>query len=716
MPFNNSKILNFSLDEKVVDNKSYVHRRILKYAELVERYDLICLTKNNIQIEIKNGFIYGIKRTIKIVDWFKLLIFSYKECSKNKYNILTVQDQYFIGLIGFIISKKFKLKLEIQIHGWEKVNFFRKIIAHFLINRADSIRVVSKRLQKQIVGKYKIDNNKIFVIPIIKDSIIDFQQNLFLKESKKSFSNEFIFLTAARLVKIKNIDLQIKAIKKLNDEGINAKLIIAGNGPEELNLKRLVNNLSISDKIIFLGWLDNLKDFYKKGDAFLLTSSSEGWGMVIVEAAQAGLPIIMTDVGCAQDFIINEENGLIIPVNNFDYLVRSMKRLIEDFDLRKKISIKAFEATKFLPSESDLLKLQIEIWQKLVNEKKIKLLILTQKVNIEDSILGFFHSWIEEFSKHCQEIIVICLEKGKYNLPDNVRVFSLGKEIGASPVKYIFNFYKIIWRERKKYDKVFVHMNPIYVIMGFIIWKLFRKKIGLWYAHGSVNNELRLAEVLTDLVFSSTASGFRIKSKKLKIVGQGIDVDKFTISPQLNGSVFNLIAIGRISPIKGYDIIIDCINLLKRFINPIKLTIIGGVVREEDKKYFEKLQKKIKDLELSSIINFIGPLSNDKIVYYLQKSDLMINASSTGSLDKVMLEAMSCGLPVVTCNESIKDVFCQDWKNYFFEKNNLQELVSKIRSLYFLKNDLSFKKYLRNIVIENHNLKNLIVKIITLYD
>jgi len=116
----------------------------------------------------------------------------------------------------------------------------------------------------------------------------------------------------------------------------------------------------------------------------------------------------------------------------------------------------------------------------------MKLLIITQKVDKDDPILGFFHRWIEEFAKKFDSIIVICLEKGQYNLPKNTKVLSLGKpsSVKASKGKgrrlvYIWNFYKFTWQERKNYDAVFVHMNPVYVILGGLIWKIFKKKITL---------------------------------------------------------------------------------------------------------------------------------------------------------------------------------------------------------------------------------------------
>ena len=97
---------------------------------------------------------------------------------------------------------------------------------------------------------------------------------------------------------------------------------------------------------------------------------------------------------------------------------------------------------------------------KRLEQIKMKLLIITQKVDINDDVLGFFHRWLEEFAKHCEKITVICLEMGEYKLPENVKVLSLGKEDRVSKLKYIWRFYKYIWQEQKNYDKVFVHMNP----------------------------------------------------------------------------------------------------------------------------------------------------------------------------------------------------------------------------------------------------------------
>ena len=163
----------------------------------------------------------------------------------------------------------------------------------------------------------------------------------------------------------------------------------------------------------------------------------------------------------------------------------------------------------------------------------MKLLICTQKVDKNDSVLGFFHRWIEEFAKHCEMVTVICLEKGEYSLPNNVKVLSLGKEHGVSRLKYLFCFYTYIWKYRKEYDKVFVHMNPEYVVLGGLFWRLLKKKIALWYMHKSVNLKLRIAERLVHNIFTGTKESFRLKTNKLHITGHGIDTAAFSFSPKV---------------------------------------------------------------------------------------------------------------------------------------------------------------------------------------
>ena len=82
----------------------------------------------------------------------------------------------------------------------------------------------------------------------------------------------------------------------------------------------------------------------------------------------------------------------------------------------------------------------------------MRILICTQAVDRDDPILGFFHAWIEEFAKHVEKITVVCLRKGKYDLPD-VEVIALGERAKFARA---FEFLSIAFGRRGEYDAVFV--------------------------------------------------------------------------------------------------------------------------------------------------------------------------------------------------------------------------------------------------------------------
>ena len=237
----------------------------------------------------------------------------------------------------------------------------------------------------------------------------------------------------------------------------------------------------------------------------------------------------------------------------------------------------------------------------------MRLLIITQSLDEKNPTLGFFVRWVREFAKHCESIIVICLEKGEYNLPDNVRVLSLGKERNNfqfsifnfqsilnlkifKRIKYIFIFYHLLFTLRKQYDSVFVHMNQVYVILGFLIWKLSNKKIGLWYTHKNVSFSLKIATLMVDDVFTASEKSFRLKNKKVHVVGHGIDIDKFSPKELFTQDNKKLITVGRISRVKNIHIILEALGILKIKGIVMNLDIVGDTVKEDDINYLKYLK------------------------------------------------------------------------------------------------------------------------------
>jgi glycosyltransferase involved in cell wall biosynthesis len=345
----------------------------------------------------------------------------------------------------------------------------------------------------------------------------------------------------------------------------------------------------------------------------------------------------------------------------------------------------------------------------------MKILILTQKIDKNDDVLGFMHGWISEFAKNCERVTAISLQQGEHGLPSNVKVLSLGKEGGRSRIKYIWNFYKYIWQEKNNYDAVFVHMNPEYVVLGGLFWKFLGKKISLWYAHKSTPWHLKLAEKFVDVIFTSTESGCKIKSKKIKVIGQGIDTELF--KPEENrkeNEVFNIITVGRLSKSKDYGTLLLAVKDLTFAGIRLKVDIIGAPARPEDFAYLKELESSVATNKMQTVVTFVGSVSNREIIKYLKRADLFVNMGQTGSLDKAVLEAMSAGIPILTCNEAFKGVLGLFSDDLMVPKHDHSLLENNIRKMYEKTPEerALLGLELRRIIVEDHNLGNFVSKIV----
>ena len=348
----------------------------------------------------------------------------------------------------------------------------------------------------------------------------------------------------------------------------------------------------------------------------------------------------------------------------------------------------------------------------------MNLLILTQKIDINDSILGFFHQWVEEFSKRYEKVTVIALGAGEYRLPQNVKVFSLGKgglEIGNWKLEiikkfiYVINFYRYIWQERKNYDSVFVHMNQEYVLLGAKLWRLMGKKIMLWRNHPKGSILTNLSVFLSDRVFCTSKYSYTARFKKTEIMPVGIDTKLFKRDEKINRTANSILSLGRISPVKNIRSLIEAFNLLNKEKFSFKALIIGGVA-DKDKQYFEMINNKIKEYGLGEIVEFHKAVNSQETVNLYNKYELFINLTLTGSMDKTIFEAMACETLVLTSNQalsgSIDNLLVVD-------ENDIVQLASRIKEIFYLrgieKNKLG--KELRDFVIENHSLNKLMEKI-----
>lgn len=280
----------------------------------------------------------------------------------------------------------------------------------------------------------------------------------------------------------------------------------------------------------------------------------------------------------------------------------------------------------------------------------MKLLVVTQTVDTEDPILGFFVRWIEEFAKRAESIEVICLKEGAHALPMNVRVHSLGKEKGASRAAYIFNFYRYIWRLRRRYDAVFVHMNEEYILLGGEFWRLSGKPVYLWRNHYAGTWRTGLAVFFCTKMFCTSRYSYTARYKKTILMPVGVDTERFRPDDRIRRMPRSILFLARMSPSKRPEILVDALAELARQNADFSATFVGSPL-SQDAAYYEGLKEKVRTAKLADRVTFLPAIPNSRTPDLYRAHQIFVNTSPSGMLDKTIFEAAASGCSVLAASK-----------------------------------------------------------------
>lgn len=215
-----------------------------------------------------------------------------------------------ISIFAKYISRS-KVKIYATQHGFERQN---KVIEFFLgkiINKADYKIAVAKEIAIHEKKTLKLTTDlKLLYNPVIKNNEIIKSETMKFFEEKKP-----IIAMAGRIAEAKDNQLGIKIFYELQKK-IDSRLIILGTGPEIGNCQELVNKLSIQDKVVFLGFVNNPMGYLIHCNVFLHPAKVEGFGNVIVEALYCNCPVVTTNTSGPIEII--EENKYGINIGNYN--------------------------------------------------------------------------------------------------------------------------------------------------------------------------------------------------------------------------------------------------------------------------------------------------------------------------------------------------------------------------------------------------------------
>jgi glycosyltransferase involved in cell wall biosynthesis len=283
----------------------------------------------------------------------------------------------------------------------------------------------------------------------------------------------------------------------------------------------------------------------------------------------------------------------------------------------------------------------------------MKILIVTQAVDLDDPVLGFFHRWLEVFATRFDSIEVICLKEGKHALPANVRVHSLGKENGRprfGALTYAIRFKLLAWRLHRDYDAVFVHMNEEYMLIAGLLWYLLKKKVVLWrnFRYGSWMTPL--AARLAHTVCYTSAESFTRRYANSVQMPIGIDTGLFAPAAA-EPAPDSILFFGRLDEIKKPHVFLEALHLVREKGVPFSADIVGDPTAGNE-AYAEELKKKYG---ADPSVIFHSGTTNQGAVGVYQAHAIYVNLTPPGSFDKTIGEAMAAGCIVVAANDAVKE-------------------------------------------------------------
>lgn len=297
------RVLSIGSDEHVFEKGSAVRDRQEAYAKVLGHLDLAVPCKETHSSETHEALslvpAYGSGSLSRLLRARKLAT------QLPKPDVVTVQDPFELGFVGWLVARHFRAPLHVQVHtdlrspGFLRhsyVNRFRAVLAGFVLKRAARIRVVSPSI-KATISRGTLDI-PVSVLPVFVD--VQKQRSAAVPAELAVKFQKFRtkLLVVARLEPEKNVELAIDAFARAAPD--TACLIIVGEGSERKRLEEHARALNIHDRVLFEGARPSAP-YYHLADLILVPSKYEGYGLVTVEALAAGKPVLSTDVGIARE-------------------------------------------------------------------------------------------------------------------------------------------------------------------------------------------------------------------------------------------------------------------------------------------------------------------------------------------------------------------------------------------------------------------------------
>lgn len=314
-------VLTIGLDRALFNLDSDTRIRVRQYASWVDKYVVIVTT---LKSEGKRPFTDGKLEVIptnsisKIFYPLDILAIAWKN-RRYKFDLQTAQDPFICAIAGILIKLFLKIPLNIQIHSeffnsryFREESFFNRVLYYtglFTLRFADTVRARNNRIKKDVIHRFPKLSGKVGYIGVRINEVY------FLPLSSKKRDPNLV-VSVGRFAKQKNYPLLLRAMVRVIREIPSVRLVIVSGGDERQALGNLINKLGLQESVELKEWMlpEELVKLYDQASLFVIPSNHEGWGLVVLEAFARGLPVVMTDTGCAGEIVINSKTGYVVSI------------------------------------------------------------------------------------------------------------------------------------------------------------------------------------------------------------------------------------------------------------------------------------------------------------------------------------------------------------------------------------------------------------------
>ncbi len=284
-----------------------------------------------------------------------------KEISNSDYDIVHIQTPFIAHYAGLSLARKLNIPCVATYHTYFEEylyhyipflpkSWMKYVARHYTKTQCNDLNavIVPSTAMQQVLIQYGV-KTRIEVLPT------GIELEKFKNGDGSKFRNThniapdrptLVFI--GRVAFEKNIDFLLRVVDKVRQNIPNVLLLIAGEGPSLPHLQKLVGKLLLSDHVLFVGYLDrntDLLDCYASGDAFVFASNTETQGLVLLEAMALGVPLVSTAVMGTKD-ILAPNKGALVCKESIDEFANNVITLLEDKQLREKLSKEALEYVK----------------------------------------------------------------------------------------------------------------------------------------------------------------------------------------------------------------------------------------------------------------------------------------------------------------------------------------------------------------------------------